>query len=84
VTNTVGDPQKLCERRYCQRDERENRVKEQLMLFADRVSTHRWWANQWRLSLSALACTLQEALPGTELAQATVRPCAPSSSSWRQ
>jgi hypothetical protein len=54
----------------------ENRVKEQMMLFADRVSAHRWWANQWRLLLSALAYTLVEsvrrlALAGTELAEAT-------------
>ena len=54
----------------------ENRVKEQMMLFADRVSAHRWWANQWRLLLSALAYTLIEsvrrlALAGTELAEAT-------------
>ena len=53
----------------------ENRVKEQMMLFADRVSAHRWWANQWRLLLSALAYTLMEALrrlalSGTALAQA--------------
>jgi hypothetical protein len=46
------------------------------MLFADRVSAHRWWANQWRLLLSALAYTLMEALRrlalgGTALAQAT-------------
>jgi hypothetical protein len=76
VTNIVGDAQKLYDRRYCQRGEMENRVKEQMMLFADRVSAHRWWANQWRLCLSALAYTLVEALrrlglQGTELAQAT-------------
>ncbi len=76
VTNIVGDPQKLYDHRYCQRGEMENRVKEQLMLFADRVSAHRWWANQWRLCLSAIAYTLLEALrrlalQGTELAQAT-------------
>jgi hypothetical protein len=49
---------------------------EQMMLFDDRVSAHRWWANQWRILLSALAYTLIEAvrrlaLKGTELAQAT-------------
>jgi hypothetical protein len=76
VTNVVGDSQRLYDRRYCQRGEMENRVKEQLMLFADRVSAHRWWANQWRLLLSALAYTLMEALRrlalgGTALAQAT-------------
>jgi len=76
VTNIVGDAQKIYDRRYCQRGEMENRVKEQLMLFADRVSAHRWWANQWRLLLSALAYTLMEALRrlalrGTALARAT-------------
>jgi len=46
------------------------------MLFADRVSAHRWWANQWRLLLSGLAYTLMQglrrmALAGTALARAT-------------
>jgi predicted NBD/HSP70 family sugar kinase len=64
------------DRRYCQRGEMEIRVKEQMMLFADRVSAQRWWINQWRFRLSALAYTLVEALrrmalTGTELAQAT-------------
>lgn len=77
LTNIVGDAQRLYDRRYCARGEMENRVKEQMMLFADRVSAHRWWANQWRLLLSALAYTLMEAvrrlaLQGTELAEATV------------
>lgn len=45
-------------------------------LFADRVSAHRWWPNQWRLCLSAIAYTLMEALrrlalAGTALAEAT-------------
>jgi len=76
LTNIVGDPQKIYDQRYCARGEMENRVKEQMMLFADRVSAHRWWSNQWRLLLSALAYTLMEAvrrlaLAGTELAQAT-------------
>ena len=76
VTNVVGDAQKLYDRRYCARGEMENRVKEQMMLFADRVSAHKWWANQWRLLISALAYTLMEAvrrmaLAGTELAEAT-------------
>lgn len=76
VTNIVGDARKIYDRRYCQRGEMENRVKEQMMLFADRVSAHQWWSNQWRLCLSAMAYTLVEALrrmalSGTELAQAT-------------
>jgi hypothetical protein len=76
LTNIVGGAQKIYDQRYCARGEMENRVKEQMMLFADRVSAHRWWANQWRLLLSAMAYTLMEAvrrlaLAGTELAQAT-------------
>jgi len=76
VTNIVGDSQKLYDRRYCARGEMENRIKEQMMLFADRVSAHRWWANQWRILLSALAYTLMQALrrlalSGTSLARAT-------------
>lgn len=76
VTNIVGDSQKIYDRRYCARGEMENRIKEQMMLFADRVSAHRWWANQWRLLISAMAYTLMEtvrrlALRGTELAEAT-------------
>ncbi len=56
----------------------ENRIKEQqLDLFADRTSCHRWWPDQFRLLLSSLAYILQEtirrlALQGTELAQAYV------------
>jgi hypothetical protein len=52
LTNIVGGAQKIYDQRYCARGEIENRVKEQMMLFADRVSAHRWWANQWRLLLS--------------------------------
>ena len=41
------------------------------------ASAHRWWANQWRILLSALAYTLLEALrrfalKGSALARATV------------
>ena len=41
------------------------------------ASAHRWWANQWRILLSALASTLLEALrrfalKGSALARATV------------
>ncbi len=54
----------------------ENRIKEQqLDLFADRTSCHKWWPNQFRLLLSALAYTLMEAirrigLTGTRMARA--------------
>lgn len=60
---------------YCARGDMENRIKEQMMLFSDRTSAHRWWANQWRLLLSALAYTLMETirrvgLKGTAFAKA--------------
>jgi hypothetical protein len=73
-----------CERRdvgyiiglYCQRGEMENRIKEQqLDLFADRTSCHKWRPNQFRLILASLAYNLIEAirrlaLAGTEMARA--------------
>ena len=78
VTNLEGNPQALYDTLYCARGEMENRIKEQqLDLFADRTSCHRWWPNQFRLLLSSLAYTLLEAirhlaLTGTELAHAYV------------
>ena len=78
VTNLPGAAQALYERLYCARGDMENRIKEQqLDLFADRTSCHRWWPNQFRLLLSSLAYTLLEAirrlaLHGTELARAYV------------
>lgn len=76
VTIIVGDSQRLYDQRYCARGEMENRNKEQMMLFADRVGAHRWWASQWRILLSALAYTLMVglrrlALGGTAWARAT-------------
>jgi hypothetical protein len=76
VTNVPGDPQTLYEAVYCQRGEMENRIKEQqLDLFADRTSCHKFLANQFRLLLSAAAYLLVQALrrlalAGTELARA--------------
>jgi hypothetical protein len=78
VTNLPGEPQSLYDEVYCARGEMENRIKEQqLMLFADRTSCHRFLANQFRLLLSAAAYVLVEAvrrlaLAGTELARAQV------------
>lgn len=78
VTNLNGDAQTLYDQVYCARGEMENRIKEQqLGLFADRTSAHRWWSNQFRLLLSSLAYVLMEAirrlaLQGTELARAQV------------
>ena len=76
VTNLVGTPKNLYEWTYCARGEMENRIKEQqLYLFADRTTSSKWFANQFRLLLAAIAYTLIEtirriALKGTELAKA--------------
>jgi hypothetical protein len=67
----------LYEKFYCARGEMENRIKEQMCLFAYRLSTEEMKGNQLRLYLSALAYTLVEALrrlalKGTEWAEAQV------------
>jgi hypothetical protein len=67
----------LYEKFYCARGEMENRIKEQMCLFAYRLSTEEMKGNQLRLYLSGLAYTLVEALRrlalnGTEWAQAQV------------
>ncbi|MES0875448.1 IS1380 family transposase, partial [Sinimarinibacterium thermocellulolyticum] len=77
VTNLDGDPQDLYDRLYCARGEMENRIKEQLQLFADRTSCHKWWHNQFRLLLSSCAYVLVETirrigLKNTQLARAQV------------
>ena len=77
VTNLKGRSKWLYERVYCARGEMENRIKEQMQLFSDRTSAHRWWPNQFRLLLASLAYVLMEAirrlgLAGTELARAQV------------
>jgi len=73
----VYRPRALYEDLYCARGEMENRIKEQMLLFADRMSAETMRANQLRLYLSAAAYVLVEALrrlalKGTELAQAQV------------
>lgn len=78
VTSLAGDAQAIYDEVYCARGEMENRIKEQqLGLFSDRTSCHSWWANQFRVLLSASAYVLLEAirrvgLAGTELARAQV------------
>ncbi|MGO9604004.1 MAG: transposase [Candidatus Binataceae bacterium] len=69
--------QGLYENFYCARGEMENRIKEQMLLFADRLSTDEMKANQLRLYFSALDYTLVEALrrlglKGTAWAEARV------------
>jgi hypothetical protein len=67
--------QALYEEHYCARGEMENRIKEQLMLFSDRTSTHYLRSNQLRLYFSSIAYVLLQmlrrlGLEGTELAKA--------------
>lgn len=62
---------------YCARGDMENRIKEQFVLFADRVSASTMRANQLRLYLSVMAYTLMNglrrlALKATSLAAAQV------------
>ena len=78
VTSLRGEPwlaQALYEEHYCARGDMENRIKEQLMLFSDRTSTHYLRSNQLRLYFSSIAYVLLQmlrrlGLQGTELAKA--------------
>lgn len=54
----VWGAQQLYEDLYCARGDMENRIKEQFMLFADRVSAATLRANQLRLYLSVMAYSL--------------------------
>jgi hypothetical protein len=81
VTNLSAEQwpaQQLYEELYCERGEMENRIKEQLSLFAGRVSAETMRANQLRVYFAAMAYVLTHGLrrlglKGTELerAQAT-------------
>jgi len=69
--------QQIYERLYCARGEMKNRIKEQLSLFSDRLSTETMRANQLRLYFASLAYVLVHALrrlglAGTEWATAQV------------
>ncbi len=78
VTSLSADDwpaRKLYEELYCARGEMENRIKEQLSLFADRMRPQTLRANQLRLYFSAPAYTLmlglrRMGLAGTSWAQA--------------
>jgi hypothetical protein len=80
VTSLSGErwaAQALYEELYCARGDMENRIKEQLCLFADRVSAETMRANQLRLYFSVMAYVLLSGLrrlglKATELAQAQV------------
>jgi hypothetical protein len=61
VTSLAAEPwpgQQLYEELYCARGDMENRIKEQFVLFADRVSAATMRANQLRLYLSLMAYIL--------------------------
>lgn len=65
--------QKLYEELYCARGDMENRIKEQFSLFAGRVSTESFRANQLRVYFSAIGYVLLQGLrrlglEGTDLA----------------
>jgi Transposase DDE domain group 1 len=73
----TGAARQLYEDLYCARGDMENRIKEQFMLFADRVSAATMRANQLRLYLSVMAysllCGLRRlGLRATQLAHAQV------------
>jgi hypothetical protein len=78
VTNLADAPETIYDQRYTARGDMENRIKEQqLGLFADRTSCHKFLANQFRLLLTSAAYVLIEhlrrvGLTGTELAKAQV------------
>ncbi len=74
LNKEVWPAQNLYEQLYCARGEMENRIKEQLSLFSDRMSTESLRSNQLRLYFSSLAYVLIEALrrvglAGTEWAE---------------
>jgi len=71
------EKQKLYEELYCGRGDMENRIKEQFVLFADRVSVSTMRGNQLRVYLSVIAYTLMNGLrrlglQGTTMATAQV------------
>jgi hypothetical protein len=75
LSPTAWEARALYEKLYCARGEMENRIQEQLMLFADRTSTAFLRSNQNRLYFSSVAYLLMEALrrlglKATDLAQA--------------
>jgi hypothetical protein len=76
VTNMNQTPQWLYEEVYCQRGEIENRIKELHAMEIDRTSCGRFWANQFRVLLTAAAYVLMQELrlcaAGTNCARAQV------------
>ncbi len=76
ITNLKQSPQFLYEKVYCQRGEIENRIKELHDLQIDRTSCSDFWANQFRVLLTAAAYVLLQELrlraTGTACARAQV------------
>jgi hypothetical protein len=62
ITNMKQTPQWLYEKVYCQRGEIENRIKELHALQIDRTSCSDFWANQFRVLLTAAAYVLMQEL----------------------
>jgi hypothetical protein len=76
ITNMGQTPQWLYEKVYCLRGDIENRIKELHALEIDRTSCSRFWANQFRVLLTAAAYVLMQELrlgaSGTDCARAQV------------
>jgi hypothetical protein len=62
ITNMTQSPRWLYEKVYCQRGEIENRIKELHALEIDRTSCSSFWANQFRVLLTAAAYVLMQEL----------------------
>lgn len=60
VTNMEQSPQWIYEEIYCQRGDIENRIKELHELEIDRTSCSSFWANQFRVLLTAAAYVLMQ------------------------
>src|ERR1035438_9936159 len=76
ITNMKQSPQWIYEQVYCQRGDIENRIKELHDLEIDRTSCTSFWANQFRVLLTAAAYVLMQELQlraaGTACARAQV------------
>jgi hypothetical protein len=76
ITNMAQSPQWLYEKVYCLRGDIENRIKELHALEIGRTSCSRFWANQFRVLLTAAAYILMQELrlraAGTNCARAQV------------
>ena len=62
ITNMKQTPLWIYEEVYCQRGEIENRIKELYALEIDRTSCSNFWANQFRVLLTAAAYVLMQEL----------------------